>query len=119
MGYTEPFDTWFEHRLELTNEVNLMFIMYTIICFSPLVNDYKIKSSIGILCIAFIALNLSINLYFMLKESIRNIILKFKLWLKKRENNKQREIRMEKRSQILTVRRAIRDSNIERRSDEV
>ena len=93
--------------------------MYTIICFSPLVNDYTIKSSIGILCIAFIALNLSINLYFMLKESIRNIILKSKLWLKKRENNKQREIRMQKRSQILTVRRAIRDSNIERRSDEV
>lgn len=43
MGWAEPFDTLFQKRLELANEVNLMFIMYTIICFSPLVPSYERK----------------------------------------------------------------------------
>jgi len=40
MGHIYPFETQFRHRLEMFNEVCLMFVIYPIICFSPFVTSY-------------------------------------------------------------------------------
>jgi hypothetical protein len=70
MGHIYPFETQFRHRLEMFNEVCLMFVIYAIICFSPFVTSYQRKHEMGFICCGIIGLNLSINLFFMVKETV-------------------------------------------------
>ena len=66
IGHIQPFETLFRERLEMFNEVCLMFVVYPIICFSPMVTNYHRKHEMGFICIGIISLNLIVNLFFML-----------------------------------------------------
>ena len=91
-----------------------MFIIYTIICFSPLVYSYKRKHEIGFVCCIFIACNMTVGLYFILKQTALLLIRRFKLWRFKAALWKQRKAKMSCRSQILTVQRSLKILNTER-----
>jgi hypothetical protein len=66
LGHIEPFETRFQQRLEMVNEICLMFVIYPIICFSPFVPSPERKQEMGYIICTFIVFNLAINLYFML-----------------------------------------------------
>ena len=52
-----------KRRLEYFNELILMMTMYTIICYSPWVQDVELKFYIGYVTIGFVILHLVINLF--------------------------------------------------------
>ena len=62
IGNVAPFKLHSKNKTELFNEVILMFVMYTIICFSPFVPDLEVKHGIGYLCMAIISVHLLVNL---------------------------------------------------------
>ena len=70
MGHIYPFETRFRYRLEMFNEVCFMFVIYPIICLSQFVTSYQRKYEMGFICCGIIGLNLSINLFFMVKETV-------------------------------------------------
>jgi hypothetical protein len=62
------------------NEVSLMFVIYPIICFTPFVTNQKRKNEMGLICCSIISLNLIVNLYFLLRDTIEQLIHSYKLW---------------------------------------
>ena len=62
VGNVVPFKLRSKINTELFNEVILMFVMYTIICFSPFVPDLEVKHGIGYICMAIISIHLLVNL---------------------------------------------------------
>ena len=49
-------------NLEYFNEIILLFVLYTVFCFSPWIYDAEIKFNIGYLAILVVVLHLVVNL---------------------------------------------------------
>ena len=79
IGNVRPFHTNGRSKKELFNEIVLMFVMYTIICFSPFVPDVTVRFYIGYITIFVVSLHLAINIYEILQATIRQLIRKRKL----------------------------------------
>ena len=58
-----------KQNLEFFNELILMLVLYTMLCFSPFVHDVNVKFYLGYVSIAIVALHLLINLSFIFKGS--------------------------------------------------
>ena len=58
-----------KRRLEYFNELILMMTMYTIICYSPWVQDVELKFYIGYVTIGFVILHLVINLFLIFRTT--------------------------------------------------
>ena len=70
---------------EFFNETILMFVMYTIMCFSPWVADVDVRFFIGYITISCVCLHLFVNLFDIVGETYRNV--RFSL-LKRRAKKK-------------------------------
>ena len=61
---------------EYFNEVIILFVLYTILTFSPWVSDLDVKFYLGYCTIAVVALHLAVNMILMLAASIHTIKLR-------------------------------------------
>ena len=77
--------------MEIFNEIVLMLVMYTIICFSPLVSSPHVKFSIGYMTMFIVSLHLFVNFSIIGKATVRTAKLKIFLKMSKRKHYKQRE----------------------------
>ena len=59
---TGAYESGSKARTEWFNEVVLMSTLYTIMCFSPLVQDVATKFYIGYVCIAIVISHLLLNI---------------------------------------------------------
>ena len=91
IGNVEPFHSNKKSRTEIFNEVTLMMIMYSIICFSPLVPDVKVRFQLGYICIIAISLHLLVNFIQILVQSFSTIRMNFIKKYAKRQYKKQRK----------------------------
>ena len=55
-----------KRRTEFLNETIIMFVLYTMICFSPFVPDPNAKQLMGYFCCLMVACHLLVNLYLIL-----------------------------------------------------
>ena len=66
--------------MEIFNEVILMFVFYTFLCFTPWLAEIEMKQSVGYATCGLVAFHFLFNLFIMLsgsiKGSIRNCRLK-------------------------------------------
>ena len=74
MEYTKPFKTESQRKMEIFNEVILMIVMYTIICFTPWVESIETKVKIGYVTMFFVSLHFIVNLTIIIQTSIRATI---------------------------------------------
>ena len=74
VGNVRPFNSNYRSKKELFNETVLMFVMYTMICFSPFVPDVNVRFYIGYITIFVVSLHLAINIYEILLATIRQFI---------------------------------------------
>ena len=63
IGNVKPYGERAKRRKEMFNETILMFVMYTIICFSPFVPDVSVRFFIGYITIFAVGLHLAVNIY--------------------------------------------------------
>ena len=68
LTYFKPLDSLFQNRMETFNECTCIFLMYHLMCFSDFVPSAATRSALGISFITFIFFNVSVHLYFMLKD---------------------------------------------------
>ena len=90
IGNLKPYQGVFKRNMETFNEVVLMFTMYTIICFSPLVQDPNVKFQIGYISMAVVSSHLAVNFGFIGHSTVRMIKLMLLLKMAKRKHTKQR-----------------------------
>lgn len=63
IGYAKPFTSQESNQWEMLNELFILAIMYPIICFSGLVQSDEVRFFIGYMCIFFIVIHLSLNIF--------------------------------------------------------
>ena len=78
---TRPFKSHSQTRTENFNEVILMLVLYTMMCFSPFISDVQTKYNIGYVSNGFVALHLLINVgiisYATFKQTKREYRLRY------------------------------------------
>ena len=72
--YQEPFAL----RMEYINEIVTIFVLYTLMCFSDYVKDEDVKYTLGYVPGILIAAHIVLNLFFILVDTMRKIMLKCK-----------------------------------------
>jgi hypothetical protein len=80
-----PFNGVAKRRTEYMNETITMFVLYTMICFSPFVPDMNAKQLIGYFCCFVVASHLLINIYLILGTQAQGLKLHLKFWLARRK----------------------------------
>ncbi len=65
--------------IEIFNEIVLMIIMYTIICFSEFVPDVEIRFAIGYITIFMVVLHLAVNIYRIFNSTFKFVKLTYLL----------------------------------------
>ena len=90
IGNVRPYKLSHKRKFETLNEVLLMFVMYTIICFSPLVPDVRVRFSIGYICMGAILLHLAINFVIIGQQTYLEMRMKLIKKLAKRTYKKGR-----------------------------
>ena len=58
-----PYNQIGKKNAEFLNEAIIMFVLYTMICFSPFVPDINAKQIMGYFCCIIVAGHLTFNLY--------------------------------------------------------
>ena len=91
IGHVKPYDETAKYHKEFFNEVILMLVMYTIICFSPFVPDAVVRFYIGYICIFIVCLHLGVNIYGIARFTFFNIRLKLRLRSAKKAHTKFRK----------------------------
>ena len=71
VGNLQPFAGQFKKKMETFNECVLMMTMYTIICFSPLVQSPQVKFQIGYITMVVVSSHLAVNFFFIGKSTYR------------------------------------------------
>ena len=91
IGNVRPFHFQSRSNKELFNEIILMFVMYTIICFSPFVPDVTIRFQIGYITIFVVGLHLAVNVYQILLVTVRQLIRENRMRRARKHHKRQRE----------------------------
>jgi hypothetical protein len=82
VGYLRPFEGGTPaNRMETFNEVVLLLIMYTMMCFTDFVPDLETQYGIGYVACSLVAGHLLVNLAIMLTTSFKLLTLRFKRFL--------------------------------------
>ena len=79
IGQIDCFEAKFKRNMEFANEMMIMLILYNVICFSQFVPDPQAKFDMGYFCCFIVALQLSVNLYIILRNNVKDIIFRIKM----------------------------------------
>lgn len=103
VGYVKPFEDPFRLGTEMVNEVAIMFVLYCIICFSPLTEPSS-RSLMGIICCVIVSIHMAANLLLILFNMAKRVLFIILLWNSRLKLRRQRK---KMRDYMLNV-RAIR-----------
>ena len=88
--YNSPFETPFLNRMEVLNECMSVVVLYFLMGFSAAYfQDPQMRYDMGYAFIVCFILYLSVPLFFILKDTLRNIRMKYLLWRAKRAGLKK------------------------------
>ena len=90
IGNVRPYRHPSKRKIEIFNEIILMVVMYTIICFSDLVPNIEARFTIGYVCMATISTHLGVNFIIIGKTTYNKIRMKILLRLAIRRYKKER-----------------------------
>ena len=108
LGEADYFETRFKRTMEFTNEVLVMFMLYNMISFSPLVPEIQTRFYVGYFCCIVEAFALAANLYLIIFSSIKGAILRIKIWYAKRDLMKGKTEHQKERAKGKLLRKLLR-----------
>ena len=91
LGRLKPFKTREKRQIEIFNEIILMVVMYTIMCFSSWIPDAATRFNVGYVCIVAIAAHLAVNFQIIGISTYRKIKMMLRLKMALRNYIKARE----------------------------
>jgi hypothetical protein len=91
MEYAYPFKTQGERRMELFNEVILILVLYTMMCFTQFVPEVDTREKIGYVSSGLVALHFLVNLAIMLSVSCCNAKKSCRLHYARKNQEKERQ----------------------------
>ena len=77
-------------RVEYFNELILMMVLYTMLCFSPWISDVELKFNIGYICIGFVVIHLLVNLSIIFGATVSILKQRFRMYMAMRHLKKYR-----------------------------
>ena len=86
IGNVIPYQYSHRRKTEYFNEIILMAVLYTFICFSPFVPDVEVRFSIGYISIATVSLHLLVNFAIIGRVTYRKIKMMLFLYLARRKH---------------------------------
>ena len=104
--YVRPFSSPSQRRMELFNEVLLILLLYTMMCFTPWISDVETKYQTGYLSCLLVAFHFVFNISIMLVASLRTLVTQCKVKVAKKTEIKTRKLR-----------RRLREANMEQRME--
>ena len=99
IGNLRPYKYKDKRHIEIFNEIVLMFVMYTIMCFSDWVPDASMRFNVGYLCIICISLHLVVNLAIIGRSTYHRLKMILMLKFALRKYKKARLLKKEKQAQ--------------------
>ena len=96
IGNVRPYKLSQTRKVETLNEVLLMFVMYTILCFSPFVPDVQVRFSIGYICVGAILSHLAVNFVIIGIQTYQEMRMKWIKRFAKRTYKKNRLLHKQK-----------------------
>ena len=84
IGEADFFETSFKKKMEFANEVLVMFMLYSMISFSPFVPDIDTRFKMGYFCCIVEAFALAANLWLIISSSVKGLILKVRVYFAKK-----------------------------------
>ena len=105
IGEADYFESPFKRRMEFANEVLVMFILYNMISFSPFVPEIETRFKIGYFCCVVEALALTINLWLIMSNSIKVVILKVRIFFARKHLSGWRKLHLRKRAKGRVLRK--------------
>lgn len=78
-----------KRSIEFLNECIIMCVLYSMICFSPLVPDPYARYELGFFCIVIVGVHLAINLFLILFNNFKKVKLDLMIWIARRALKKQ------------------------------
>lgn len=79
IGQLEVYETWTKKFVEFINEVLIMMVLYSVICFSSFVPDPEARFSMGYFCCVIVGLQLVFNIFFILSKMIWGAIFRIRI----------------------------------------
>ena len=98
IGHVEALHTKERQLLEYINEVIIMQVLYTMICFSPFVPEIETRYLVGFWCIVLVSFHLILNMSMICYASLKRAKFDIQLWFAKKKLTK---FRAKKRSQMM------------------
>jgi hypothetical protein len=89
IGMTGLFEEPSKVTNEFINEVAIMLILYTVVCFSAYVQDVDAKETMGYVCCIIIVAQLLLGLTKIVVEAVKDNVFNFKMWRHRRLLKKQ------------------------------
>jgi hypothetical protein len=80
IGNVQALHTPERRNLEYLNEIIIMLVLYTIICFSQFVPDPEARYMMGFVCIVIVASHLLINLWLISFKSFKILKFEIQIW---------------------------------------
>ena len=77
--------------MEVFNEIVLLLLLYTYLCFSDWLRDADLQLSIGYVSCALIAIHFVLNLYLIIAETVRTTKRKCRIHSLRKKHEKDRE----------------------------
>ncbi len=85
IGEADFFETKLKQNMEFANEVLIMFMLYSMISFSPFVPDIETRFKMGYFCCFVEAFSLAVNMWLIMRSSARSLILRVRIWFAKKD----------------------------------
>lgn len=113
LGYVRPFILQSRQKMEMMNEIAIMFIFYTFISLSDLVPEVETRYTVGFASCAAVAIHLLVNVSIIVVQSIKDALRKCRL-VKAKVNYNKVKAQMEaarKANQSIPTRQRLRLSS--------
>jgi len=68
---TKARDSNFDRRMDIFNEVKLIFLMYHMILFTEFVHDFETKNHVGYSCAVFLMAGLATNMFMLVAQPVQ------------------------------------------------
>ena len=115
LGLVKPFVEPSKNRMEMLNEVLIMFTMYCMIIFTDFVPDVQVKFKVGYFECALITVHFAVYTFFILRDFIRDTRVKCLYCCSKKDMLEKQAERREKQNQRKPIREKILKERKEKR----
>jgi len=83
LGWVKPFTDPQQYHMEMLNEVVIMFVLYSMLCFTPFVEDVSMKFKVGYVVCSIVLLYFVFNAVIIVQGTFRDLRVQYRIYREK------------------------------------